>query len=141
MNHNEYKLQVAVCKFLEMQYPEAIFYSDSISNINLTVPQRVRNKAIQKKNFSCPDLLILEPRNGFHGLALELKKESPYKLNGELKKQVVKVTNKEKKVIEIYDHLQEQECALRTLKSKGYQAHFCWSLDMAVKLINDYMRE
>lgn len=141
MKHLEYKLQVAVCKFLEMQYPEVVFYSDSISNINLTPMQRVRNKAIQKKNFSCPDLLILEPRNGYHGLALELKKETPYKLDGDLKKQVVKVLNKEKKIIEIYDHLQEQERALRTLNQKGYQAHFCWSLDMAVKIINDYMRE
>jgi hypothetical protein len=138
--HTEFKLQAAICKFLEMQYTDIPFLSDAISNINLTIPQRVRNKSIQKKNFSCPDLMIFKPSNGYSGLFLELKQVTPYKIDGELKKQIVKVKTGGV-VTEVYDHLEEQDRALRNLRALGYKAEFCWSLDMAVKIINTYMKE
>lgn len=141
MNHAEYKLQVAICKFLEMQYPDVMFLSDAISNVSLSVPQRARNKAIQKRDFACPDLMIFKPVGKHCGLFLELKQTSPFKLNGELKKQIVKVKNKTGQITQVYDHLEEQERALRKLKNAGYAAEFCWSLDMAVSIINNYMKD
>ena len=85
MKHPEYKLQKAVCQYLEMQYPNVLFLSDTIASVKLTMQQAVRNKAIQKKGFKCPDLLILEPSKFGHcGLFLELKIKSPFKKNGEV---------------------------------------------------------
>jgi len=86
MKHQEYILQKAVCRFLELQYPNVLFLSDTIGNVKLTELQASRNKAIQKKDFKCPDLLILEPNKFYKGLFIELKIKSPYKLNGELLK-------------------------------------------------------
>jgi hypothetical protein len=140
MTHTEYKLQVAICKFLEMQYPDVMFLSDAISNVKLNKQQAARNKAIQKRDFACPDLMIFKPNEKYCGLFLELKQTSPYKLDGQLKKQTVKLKNTAGQITQVYDHLEEQERALRKLKNAGYAAEFCWSLDMAVSIINNYMK-
>jgi predicted enzyme involved in methoxymalonyl-ACP biosynthesis len=140
-NHEEYGLQKSICKYLELQYNHVMFLSDAISNVSLTRPQQVRNTQIQKRGFSCPDLMIFAPRNGYHGLFLELKKCTPYKKNGELSKQMVKVKDESGRVTKVYDHLEEQDRALRTLRKEGYKAEFCWSLDMAIGMIREYMNE
>lgn len=143
MTHTEYKLQVQICNYIKMQYSDIYFLSDTVANVKLTVNQQARNKAIQKGDFSCPDLIIFEPRGGYSGLFLELKKESPYlksSNNNVLRKQPVKRLNKSGQVIEVYDHLEQQDLTLRRLREKGYMAEFCWSLDMAVKIIDGYMK-
>lgn len=84
MKHQEYVLQKAICRLLDYQYPKVLYLSDTIANLKLTVPQKARNKAIQKEGFKCPDLLILEPNKFYKGLFIELKIKSPFKKNGEL---------------------------------------------------------
>ena len=137
--HIEFKLQVAICKYLEMQYPESMFVSDAISNIALTEGQKVRNKQIQKRDFSCPDLMIFKVTDKYCGLFLELKATSPYTKEGVLKKQVKTVKDpKTNIVVDTYDHLKEQDRALRRLRNEGYKAEFCWSIEMAIRIIDDY---
>lgn len=102
-----------------------MYFSDTIANVKLTIPQAVRNKKIQKDGFKCPDLLILEPRGKYAGLLIELKIKTPYKKNGELYK------NK---------HLQGQQDSLNKLFLKGYMTGFAWSFDMAKKMIDNYMK-
>lgn len=125
MKHPEYKLQVQVCKYLELQYPKVLFLSDTIASVKLTATQGARNKAIQKENFKTPDLIILEPNQNYHGLFIELKVESPFKKDGTLKKN---------------EHLEAQQVSINDLKSKGYYACFSWGFDMTKKIINDYMK-
>ena len=108
-----------------MQYPSILFLSDTVANVRLTGAQAGRNVQIQKKGFKCPDLLILEPRNGYAGLFIELKTKSPYKVNGELKKD---------------EHLEGQEKSLNDLTEKGYKAVFAWTFDMVKKLIDEYLK-
>ncbi len=86
--------------------------------------QAVRNKKIQKDGFKCPDILILEPNSMYSGLFIELKKESPFKKNGEL------YANK---------HIQAQQKSIDTLIKKGYSATFSWNFDMTKKIIDNYM--
>lgn len=139
--HEEFKLQASICKYLEMQYPDVMFLSDAISNVELTDPQKARNKSIQKRDFSCPDLVIFKTTSQFSGLFLELKANSPYTKEGKLKKQTVE--RKDPKtgiVVEVYDHLQEQDRALRRLRQEGYKAEFCWSINMAIRIIDEYMK-
>lgn len=122
----EYQLQVQVCRYLMLQYKNVLFMSDTVAQVKLTIPQSMRNKAIQKPEFKCPDLIIFEPRNGYAGLFIELKAETPYKRNGELKSS---------------EHLQGQDETMKKLKGKGYLCEFAWSFDIARKIIDEYLRQ
>lgn len=124
MKHEEYILQGQICQYLELQYKDVSFISDTIANVKLTIPQQVRNKKIQKEDFKCPDLLILEPRNGYAGLFIELKTKSPFKKNGELYKN---------------DHLEGQQKSLNDLEDKGYKTCFSWGFDRTKKIIDTYL--
>lgn len=123
----EFELQSAICRYLSYQYGEILFLSDTIASLKLTPAQANRNKKIQKFGFSCPDLLILEPRNGYSGLFIELKVETPFKKNGEIK------ASKD-------DHLKNQLEAINKLNEKGYKALFSWTFDMTKEIIDDYLK-
>lgn len=124
MKYLEYKLQKQISQYLRLQYPDVFFLSDTIANLKLTIPQKARNKAIQCQSFKCPDLLILEPRNGYSGLFIELKTETPFKKNGEIKKN---------------DHLIGQYESILKLNEKGYKALFCWDFDECIRVIDEYL--
>ena len=123
----EFELQSAVCRYLSYQYGEILFLSDTIASLKLTHAQASRNKKIQKSGFSCPDLLILEPRNGYSGLFIELKVETPFKKDGQIK------ASKD-------DHLKNQLEAINKLKEKGYMAVFSWNFDMTKDIIDNYLK-
>lgn len=127
MKHNEYNLQKSVCQYLNYQYPEVFYLSDTIASLKLSIPQQVRNNAIQKKNFHCPDLLILEPNNTYKGLFIELKTDTPYKLNGE-----IKASSK--------DHLLNQQNTILKLNEKGYKSFFAWEFETIIKEIDSYLK-
>ena len=109
------------------KFPEIIFLSDTIASLKLTPAQASRNKKIQKFGFSTPDLLILEPRNEYSGLFIELKVETPFKKNGEIKAS----TN---------DHLKNQLESIEKLKAKGYFCVFSWGFDMTKDIIDNYLK-
>lgn len=119
----EYQLQVAIADYLRITYPDVMFLSDTVAAVKLTMPQAVRNKRIQCVGFHCPDLLILEPRHGYHGLFFELKSESPFKRDGTLKKDA---------------HLEAQGVTLERLREKGYWAEFEWDFDNIRRRIDGY---
>lgn len=125
MGHPEYQLQRAVCKYLEAQYPKVLFLSDTVASVKLTAMQAVRNKAIQKKGFKTPDLIIFKPNFAYKGLMIELKVESPFKINGELKSS---------------DHLKGQQESLEKLRELGYDAHFSWGFEMTKLIIDNYLK-
>lgn len=126
MKHQEYELQVAICRYLSLHFPDIDYMSDTIGNLKLTKTQASRNKKIQKNGFKCPDIIILEPRKEFSGLLIELKLDTPFKKNGEIKAS----TN---------DHLKYQMLTIEKLNKKGYSAHFSWTFDMTKKIIDDYL--
>jgi hypothetical protein len=121
----EYELQKAICYYLESQYKDVLFLSDTVASVKLTFPQQARNKKIQKTGFACPDLLILEPRNGYNGLFIELKSKSPFKKNGELLKS---------------DHLEKQQRTIDRLNKKGYLSMFSTGFDGTKKIIDNYLK-
>ncbi len=125
MKHEEYNLQKQICNYLDLQYSDVDYISDTIASLKLTKSQAIRNKAIQKKDFKCPDLLILHPSGGYYGLFIELKIESPFKKNGRLKSN---------------EHLQGQNKSMNKLLNKGYYCTFSWSFDQAKYTIDNYMK-
>jgi hypothetical protein len=136
--NKEYSLQVAVCRYLNLKYPQLLFMSDTVASVKLTPAQGGRNAAIQKRDFSCPDLIIFHPNEKYNGLFMELKISSPYNRDGSLRKQKVTV-KKGGIVVDEYDHLEEQARAMRMLRDRGYWADFVWSLDDAMRIIDKYM--
>jgi hypothetical protein len=140
----EYQLQVQIADYLRSQYPNALFLSDTVASVKLTMPQAVRNKRVQNSNFKCPDLIILEIRQKedfvptekpgftvsypkFAGLFIELKKETPYKLNGEIKSSQD-------------NHLKLQWESILKLRERGYYADWCWTWESAKQLIDWYLK-
>lgn len=127
MVFREFELQSQVSSYLIYQYPDVDFLSDTVASVKLTIPQAQRNKKVQKPGFKCPDLLILEPRGEYHGLFIELKASTPYKKCGiELLKN---------------QHVEDQAYQLEKMKAKGYYACFAWSFEMAVDIIDNYMKK
>jgi hypothetical protein len=127
MKHHEYELQVAISWYLTCQYNDVLFLSDTIANLKLTKMQAIRNKKIQKVGFKTPDLLILEPRNGYSGLFIELKIDTPFKKDGTIKAS----TN---------NHLKGQFESIELLKKKGYKACFAVGFDETKEIIDDYLK-
>jgi hypothetical protein len=127
MKHQEYHLQKAVCQYLNYQYPNVFYLSDTVANLSLTPAQQNRNKAIQKNGFHCPDLLILEPNSVYKGLFIELKITTPYKLNGEIKASQ-------------NDHLKNQLETILKLNEKGYKSFFAWDFQTIIKEIDKYLK-
>jgi hypothetical protein len=123
--NEEYQLQKQVCAYLNNQYPNVMYYSTGIG-LQLTMLQGVRNKAIQKEGFHCPDLLILEPKNGMAGLFLELKAKTIYKKNGELLKN---------------EHVENQLKTIELLEKKGYASCFAIGFSEAKILIDNYLKK
>jgi hypothetical protein len=124
----EYELQKQVCRYLDYVYPNVLYMSDTIASCKLSMPQAIRNKAIQKQGFKCPDLIIFAPTKDGHALFIEFKIESPYKKGSEcteLKKN---------------EHIEGQSRTIEQLKSLGYWGYFAWSFDMAKDMIDDYLK-
>jgi len=123
----EYELQKQVCKYLDFQYPKVLFMTDSIAAVKLTIPQQMRNKAVQKQGFKCPDLIIFQPSKYFNGMFLELKVKSPYKSDG-----FTLLKN---------EHIEEQAKTMDKLKKLGYFCKFVWTFEYAKGLIDNYMAD
>lgn len=126
----EENIQIAICKYLDLQYPNLIYTSD-LSGIKLTIGQAVKAKAQRCKKYKIPDLLIFKDfydshSNFYSGLVIELKK-SKSEVFG-VKNQVLK--NK---------HVEAQIQSLHKLKSDGYFATFAFGFAGAKKIIDDYM--
>ena len=109
----EDSVQKAVVHYLKYAYPTAL-YCASAGGVRTSYKQAVKMKATgYVKGF--PDLFIYEPRNGFFGLAIELKREkgiaSP-----------------------------EQKEWQQKLMDRGYQAHICKGFDAAILVIDSYFK-
>ena len=124
MKHDEYQIQKQVCQYLNWSYRDVLFISTGIP-FDLSDKRGARNKAIQKPNFKCPDLIIFEARNGYNGLFIELKVVTPFKKDGNIKKDV---------------HLEGQLKTIQELEAKGYFSVFATGFGEAKIIIDKYLR-
>ena len=120
---SEEKLQIAVCKYLKLQYPDVIFTAES-SGLKLTIGQAVIAKQLRSSK-GLPDLMIFEPNKYYNGLFIELKKEGTRLKNGDMPST---------------KHIKEQEHILCSLFAKGYYACFACGFDEAKKIIDNYLK-
>lgn len=150
----EHQLYEKIARYLQLQYPGAIYRFDIAADLKLTMGQAAKHKRLHPRR-GYPDLFIAEPtapkavkklyredENGaqsvgyvfstkdsmdmYAGLYLELKAEgnSPFKKDGSLKKD---------------EHLEEQQAMLESLRVKGYKAEFAVGFEGAKQIIDDYL--
>lgn len=121
----EERLQIAVARYIKMQYPNVIFTSES-SGIRVSMGVAVQMKK-QRSLHKLPDMIILEPSKGYNGLCLELKNtySDCYLKNGDVRQT---------------KHIQEQAKTLQLLEYKGYKATFACGFDEAQRIIDEYLR-
>jgi hypothetical protein len=121
----EESLQLAISKYIKLQYPDAIFNCDLASGMRLPIHIAAKAKA-QRSSRGQPDLIILEPKGQYKALCIELKKDydSVYLKDG-------KTLKKDK-------HLDEQHVLLTRLQDKGYYAGFTCGFEHTKKVIDWY---
>ena len=114
-----------VCDYLNLQYPNVIYTSDA-SGMRVSIGLRMELKRKRCKRFVIPDLIILHPSNGWHGLILEIKKdgEKLIKKDGEFKK----------------GHISEQADTIGELTGLGYCAMFGIGFSDCKKIIDGYFK-
>lgn len=123
---SERSLHKAVCDYLRYRYKTTMFNSDLSGATKLTMGQAVAMKSLRSQR-GFPDLQIMEARNGFHGLFIELKQEG------------IKLYNK--LGLPATPHIGEQLYCLVDLRIRGYKAEFACGFDEAKNLIDDYLNE
>ena len=121
----EEKVQLQVCNYLKQKYPFVIFHSDG-NGLHLNKFQAISFSKL-KCSRGIPDLFIAEPKKGYSGLYLEIKKD---------KSEVYTKKHKIRKT----PHIQEQFEMLERLKDKGYYASFGCGFDSCIKLIDWYLK-
>lgn len=122
---NEESLQIAVCKYMKLQYPKVLFACDLSSGLKLTMGQAVKAKQMRESR-GYPDLIVFSANGGYHGLAIELKKEG------------TKITRRDGHLI-ADEHVREQAEVLQRFLDQGYQAGFSIGFEQAKKAIDTYL--
>ena len=111
---SEERLQSEVVRYISLQYPKARYCASLGGQYQPFQSQRNRAKRTgYSKGF--PDLFIYEARNGYHGLALEIKT-----LKGRATK--------------------EQKEWIEALNKRGYKALICKGLPEILQTIDDYLK-
>lgn len=123
---SERTLHRGVCDYLRYRWPGTMFNTDLSGATKLTKGQAGAMKNLRSQR-GYPDLVIYEPRAGYHGLFIELKKEGTrlYKINGE----------------PATEHIAEQMECLLELRSRGYKAEFAVGFDQAQEIIDNYLKQ
>jgi len=109
---SEASVQMAIVKYLRFQYPFAL-YSATAGGVRTSFMQSARLK-MTGYVAGVPDLLIFEPCNGFHGLMIEVKRDSKSYATKEQKEWIEK------------------------LNERNYKAHVCKSFEDAKTVIDQY---
>jgi len=129
----EKELHRQICTYLKYQYPNVIFSSDLSGAGRLTMGQAVALKSLRSGR-AFPDLQIMEPRNGYHGLFIEIKPEDVKLLKAH-------PVDSEGNVNYATPHIREQAEMLEKLSERGYMAVFGIGFDDIIKILDNYLKK
>jgi hypothetical protein len=125
MNQEAY-IHALLCNYIRTNYPDAIFTTD-LSGVRLPMGLAKKCKPL-KSGRGIPDLLILCPLNGWHGLLIEVKTadaDQALLKNGQPRADA---------------HLNEQLHTIQQLRTLDYFACFVHGFAAGRRAIEDYFR-
>lgn len=123
--HSEEALHGQICDYLKLQYREVVFRSDHEAGRKRHPAEQGRIKRMNSSR-AWPDLFLAEPRAGFHGLFIEIKKEG------------TRIKKKDGHYV-ADPHVREQALMLHTLGTHGYFATFGVGFDHCKDIIDEYL--
>jgi hypothetical protein len=108
----ESDIQKALVKYVKLQYPDALFSS---SNGDIPTSKKSGYLAVQRGySKGIPDLMFFEPRHGYYGFFLEIKRDDKSKVSD------------------------EQKIWIERLKARNFRAEVGVGLDECMKLVDCY---
>lgn len=119
--------QQSTVNYLRTVYPSVLF-TTGLLGIKLPAWAMWLLAALGYKN-GTPDVMIFEPRHGFHGLFIEMKRGRTEYI--EAGKRVVMYPGKLS---------EDQTEVLARLNALGYEAHVCYGFDQAKAVIDAYFK-
>lgn len=122
---HEENLQLAVCNYIRLKYPNVVFFCDLSSGMKLAIHVAARNKKMKSEN-GIPDLFIARKKPPYNGLFLELKKEG------------YKIFKKDGKT-PVNEHIEQQMKVHDKLRLEGFRVEFGIGLADCIHRIHDYM--
>ncbi len=127
MRKHEETLQIQVARYISLQWPKVLFTSDA-SGLKLPIGLAMKVKRQRCQRWKIPDLLILHPSNGYHGLCMELKNslDDVFTKKGELRQD---------------QHIIAQSEAIKHLQDLNYKALFVCGFDHARQTLKEYFNE
>jgi len=121
---SEEQIAIAITRHYQITAPNILMHWDFGSGTKLSISQAKRQKALNPRRGN-PDLMIYEPKGGYVGLAIELKREG------------VKIAKKDGSAVST--HVQEQNDYLEALRKRGWKCFFCIGYTDAIKTIDEYL--
>lgn len=110
--------------FLRTEYPTIIFRTDYAAGMFMTPGQAHKHSLLQYKR-GWPDITIFEPRQGYYGLAIEVKTS------------LARVSKKDGSWAT--DHIREQAEMMAELRTKGWYCDFTRGYPAVCELISWYL--
>ena len=122
---SETTIHARICDHLKLHYPEAVFKSFKEDGRK----RHVTDQKLFKRMHSgpgFPDIFVFEPRAGYHGLGIEVKRDGVTikKKDGNL------VADKQIRIEALMHH---------TLGTRGYLCYFGVGFDHAIQILTEYM--
>lgn len=126
---HEQTLVLRVCKYLDSTYPGVFYVVNYVADLHFTDKQDRLNARL-KSPLGWPDIQIIQPSRGYHGLFIEVKIEGVriYNTIG---------PNKGKMASDM--HIRQQAIILDDLNKRGYFARFGIGFDKCKQLIDWYL--
>ena len=116
-------LTIAVANYIRLQYPNVEFHHNANERNSSNIEGAKLKKMGVRRGIS--DITIYQPTNVHHGLFLELKIDTPFKKDGNLK---------------AGELLALQYEFINKMNQRGYLAKFCVGFDEAKTIIDNYMK-
>ena len=118
----------AFVHYMNLQYPRLLYRTDG-AGLLLTKSQAGIYKSLNATS-GWPDIQVVYPNRGYHGLFIEIKKENV---------QIYCKTGPRKGKLVADPHIQMQAAVLQQLNDLGYFARFGVGFDNCSRLLDWYM--
>lgn len=121
----EKQVHKAVCNYIRMVYPDAVFFSD-MSGLKTSIGTATDMKALRSSS-AIPDLFVASPQGNFKGLFVEIKAcyDDVFRVDGSIRQT---------------EHILKQAKMLDKLSHLGYEAVFGAGQSDCERIVDRYFK-